>query len=262
MIWRVEVQDKDRIPDSAGRSIHSDIADLKIGTVEDVRVVLIKLAERTAFLKSTHVLLPEQRQALAGEMLDIYAPLANRLGIHPIKWQLEDEAFAILNAEIYQEISRALNSHRQQREGLVTEAIQLLTAKLEEIGTKGMKITGRAKHIYSIYRKMQRKNVGLDQIYDVLAIRILTTNIEDCYATLSAVHEMWDQIPQEFDDYIATPKSNGYQSIHTAVVGPGQKNLEVQIRSFDMHKDSELGVAAHWYYKQGGKKFGIDLSAF
>jgi GTP pyrophosphokinase len=236
---------------------HRHIENLRkmlVTMVEDVRVVLIKLAERTCFLKATSVLPAETRQQIAKEMMDIYAPLSNRLGVYQVKWQLEDEAFSILEPEIYREIANSLDSHQVQREQHIAEAVAQLQAELTKNDFQKFTVNGRAKHIYSIYRKMQRKRVGLEKIYDVLAIRVLTQSIEDCYGILGIVHSFWQQIPQEFDDYIATPKPNGYQSIHTAVIGPQNKNLEVQIRTLDMHRTSELGVAAHWHYKQGGKK--------
>ncbi|MCW5590187.1 MAG: GTP diphosphokinase [Legionellales bacterium] len=225
-----------------------------IAMVEDVRVVLIKLAEQTVNLHAAPLLGEQHCKTIAQETLDIYAPLANRLGVNQIKWQLEDLAFRYFNKEEYHRIAKSLDSKRVEREQFVQEAIDSLHEKIKIEGIEQFEINGRAKHIYSIYRKMQRKKVGINEIYDALAVRVLVENIEDCYAVLGIVHSLWKQIPKEFDDYIATPKPNGYRSIHTAVIGPGQKNLEVQIRTFQMHKESELGVAAHWAYKEGAKK--------
>ncbi len=225
-----------------------------VAMVEDVRVVLIKLAERTIHLRRAPAVGELHCKEIAKEIIEIYAPLANRLGISQIKWQMEDLAFRYQNEAQYRAIAKSLDSRRVEREQYVQEALDILHQKLHEAGIENVEINGRAKHIYSIYRKMQRKHVGIEEIYDALAVRVLTETVEDCYATLGIVHATWTQIPKEFDDYIATPKSNGYQSIHTAVIGPGQKNLEVQIRTHEMHKESELGVAAHWHYKAGGKK--------
>ncbi len=236
-------------------SRHVDnIRKMLVAMVEDVRVVLIKLAERTVTLHAAPNISQEFAQQMAQETLDIYAPLANRLGVNQIKWQLEDLSFRFLMREQYHNIAKSLAARRLERERFVQEALLTLKYKIKEIGIQNVQINGRAKHIYSIYRKMQRKNVGIEEIYDALAVRVLTESIEDCYAVLGIVHATWPQIPKEFDDYIATPKPNGYQSIHTAVIGPGKKSLEVQIRTYQMHGESELGVAAHWHYKQGGKK--------
>jgi GTP pyrophosphokinase len=222
-----------------------------LAMVEDVRVVLIKLAERMTILHIAKNLDDNVRQLIAQETFDIYAPLANRLGIGQLKWELEDLCFRFLNPDAYKELAQLLATKRLDREHYIEHVIETLRAALKDAGLSEMEITGRAKHIYSIYRKMQRKDVDYSKIYDVSAVRVLVTNIEDCYTVLSHVHSLWPQIPAEFDDYIANPKPNGYRSLHTAVIGPEGRNLEVQIRTFTMHQESELGVAAHWKYKEG-----------
>lgn len=240
-----------------GRHNHSQIESLRkmlLAMVDDVRVVLIKLAERACLMHYAKQLDKNSQQQLAQETLDIYAPLANRLGIAEIKWELEDLALRYLNPEVYKEIARALKMRRLEREQYIQQVIAILQEELQRSGIKELEIAGRAKHIYSIYRKMQRKNAQYETIYDVSAVRVLVPTIEDCYSVLSVVHSLWQPIAAEFDDYIATPKSNGYRSLHTAVKGPENFNLEVQIRTFEMHQVSELGVAAHWRYKEGGQQ--------
>jgi GTP pyrophosphokinase len=223
-----------------------------LGIPRDVRVVLIVVADQLHRMRYAKGLPEEQQQAVARQTRDIYAPLANRLGIAQIKWELEDLALRYLNREQYMEIARLLDSRRDERERFIVELIGLLDEKLWANGIKA-EISGRAKHIYSIWRKMQRKAVGFEQIFDVLAVRVLVDEIADCYAALGVVHGLWKHIPGEFDDYIATPKFNLYQSIHTAVIGPEGKPLEIQIRTADMHHHAELGVAAHWRYKENTK---------
>lgn len=222
-----------------------------LAMVEDVRVVLIKLAERTTILHVVQKLDEKIQKQIAEETLDIYAPLANRLGIGQLKWELEDLCFRCLQPTAYKELARLLATRRVDRERYIEQVIQTLHETLKDSGIAQLEITGRAKHIYSIYRKMQRKEVDYGQIYDVSAVRVLVPNIEDCYTVLSHVHSLWQPISEEFDDYISHPKPNGYRSLHTAVQGPEGRNLEVQIRTFVMHQESELGVAAHWKYKEG-----------
>lgn len=225
-----------------------------LAIVQDIRVVLIKLADQ---LQTLRYLVGgedlDMRLRVAIETRDIYAPLANRLGIWQIKWELEDLAFRILNPEIYKKIASLLDEKRIDRGIFIETAISELRDELEAAGIRG-EISGRPKHIYSIYKKMQRKNLGFDAIYDVRAIRVLVEDVKDCYAVLGIVHDIWTPIPGEFDDYIAKPKDNGYSSLHTGVIGPEGKALEVQIRTYDMHRSSEMGVAAHWRYKEGGKR--------
>lgn len=219
-----------------------------VAMVDDVRVGLIKLAERTQAIRGVK-LQPRDRQIkVAREVFDIYAPLAHRLGIGQIKWELEDLSFRYLEPEEYKNIAKLLDEKRISRQEYIDEVVSLLSAQIDKEGLQA-KIDGRAKHIYSIWRKMKRKGVSFDQVYDIRALRVLVSNVSDCYACLGVVHSLWRNIPREFDDYIANPKSNGYRSLHTAVVGPEGKIIEVQIRTHEMHEEAELGVCAHWLYK-------------
>src|SRR5512145_600504 len=220
-----------------------------LGMVEDVRVVLIRLASRTQTLRWFAKNKTEERAAYARETLDIYAPLANRLGIWQLKWELEDLSFRYLEPEVYKRIAGMLDEKRVEREQYIGKAMATLRASLEEMGIKA-EITGRPKHIYSIWNKMRAKQLDFSQLYDVRALRIIVPDVKDCYAALGVVHNLWQPIPKEFDDYVSRPKGNLYQSLHTAVVGPGGKTLEVQIRTEDMHRQAEYGVAAHWQYKE------------
>lgn len=224
---------------------------MMLAIIDDIRVVLIKLAEQTWLIRQAQMHTPEARQQIARDVMNIYAPLASRLGIGQLKWELEDLAFRHLQSEAYKEIAKSLDSRRIDREIYVEQVMKTLRAALENAGLKHVDIMGRAKHIYSIYRKMKRKDVDFSHVYDVIAVRVLTRTVEECYAGLSCVHSLWQQIPSEFDDYISNPKPNGYRSIHTAVIGPQNKNIEVQLRTYQMHEESELGVAAHWKYKEG-----------
>ena len=220
-----------------------------LGMVEDVRVVLIRLASRTQTLRWFAKNKTEERAAYARETLDIYAPLANRLGVWQLKWELEDLSFRYLEPEVYKRIAGMLDEKRVEREQYIGKAMATLRASLEEMGIKA-EITGRPKHIYSIWNKMRTKQLDFSQLYDVRALRIIVPDVKDCYAALGVVHNLWQPIPKEFDDYVSRPKGNLYQSLHTAVVGPGGKTLEVQIRTEDMHRQAEYGVAAHWQYKE------------
>jgi GTP pyrophosphokinase len=224
---------------------------LLLAMAEDVRVVLIKLADRLHNMRTLQHLGPESQRRIARETMDIYAPLANRLGIWQVKWELEDLALSYLEPHAYQELVRLLNEKRENREDYIAKVISILKDELAKAGIKAT-VTGRPKHINSIYRKMQRKRLDFDQIFDMRAVRILVDEEKDCYAALGIVHGLWRHIPKEFDDYIANPKENLYRSLHTAVVGPEGRNLEIQIRTEDMHRHAELGVAAHWRYKEGG----------
>jgi GTP pyrophosphokinase len=224
---------------------------LLLAMAEDVRVVLIKLADRLHNMRTLQHLSSESQRRIAHETMDIYAPLANRLGIWQVKWELEDLSLRYLEPEAYRELVRLLNESREDREDYIARVIKILNAELVKAGIKA-KITGRPKHINSIYRKMQRKRLDFDQIFDMRAVRILVKEEKDCYAALGIVHGLWRHIPKEFDDYIANPKENLYRSLHTAVVGPEGRNLEIQIRTEEMHRHAELGVAAHWRYKEGG----------
>lgn len=222
-----------------------------LAMVDDVRVVLIKLADRLCVLRSSAPISSQMRQHLATEAMEIYAPLANRLGIGFIKWEMEDLAFRYLEPEAYKEIAVALKAKRLERDRYVNLIVEELNKKIKNAKIEHFAVYGRSKHIHSIYRKMKRKNVSVDEIYDATAVRVLVENTEQCYEILSLIHTLWQQLPNEFDDYIIKPKANGYQSLHTAVVGPEDRVFEVQIRTFKMHELAEMGVAAHWKYKEG-----------
>ena len=223
-----------------------------LAMVSDVRVVLIRLASRLATLRHLTAL-PEhpQRLNLARETLDFYAPLANRLGIWQVKWALEDLAFRIAEPATYKEIAGLIASRRAEREGYIEVAIARLAAELAEAGIRAV-VLGRPKHIFSIHQKMQSKAVTFDDLYDVRALRVMVADVKDCYTALGVTHNLWQPIPKEFDDYISRPKGNNYRSLHTAVVGPDNLAIEVQIRTHEMHAHAELGVAAHWRYKEAG----------
>lgn len=222
---------------------------LLLGIAEDVRVVLVVLAERVHLMRSIRDLDPERRTKIARDTQRVYAPLANRLGIWQVKWELEDLSLRYLQPEDYQRLARLLAERRGEREQYIADVIATLHDLFDEAGIEA-EISGRPKHLYSIWKKMQRKSVDITEIFDLRAVRILVQTVADCYAALGLVHGRWKHIPKEFDDYIATPKGNFYQSLHTAVVGPGDKSLEVQIRTHDMHRHAEFGVAAHWAYKE------------
>ncbi|MDX1593777.1 MAG: GTP diphosphokinase [Gammaproteobacteria bacterium] len=221
--------------------------------VEDVRVVLVKLAVRLQAMRGLRDRPEAERRQVAEETRDIFAPLANRLGIWQLKWELEDLAFRYLEPETYQQLARALAERRVDRERYLDEVTGILERELRGHGL-AVDVSSRSKHLYSIWRKMQRKGVGLEEIFDARAIRILVDEVAGCYAALGVVHGLWKHIPREFDDYIANPKPNGYRSLHTAVIGPEGRTLEVQIRTFEMHRKAELGIAAHWRYKEGGRQ--------
>ncbi|WP_374981863.1 GTP diphosphokinase [Pseudomonas solani] len=219
-----------------------------VAMVDDVRVALIKLAERTCAIREVKNADDEKRHRVAREVFDIYAPLAHRLGIGHIKWELEDLSFRYLEPDQYKQIAKLLHERRLDREQYIADVMNQLREELAATGIRS-DISGRAKHIYSIWRKMQRKGLQFSQIYDVRAVRVLVPEVRDCYTALGIVHTLWRHIPKEFDDYIANPKENGYRSLHTAVIGPDGKVLEVQIRTHAMHEEAELGVCAHWRYK-------------
>jgi GTP pyrophosphokinase len=220
-----------------------------LAMVEDIRVVLIKLAERTQTLRALSNAEPEEQQRIARETRAIFAPLANRLGVWQLKWELEDLSLRFLEPELYKKVARLLDERRVDRERYIADVIAQLKGALAQANIEA-EVTGRPKHIYSIINKMKRKRIEFGELYDVRAVRILVKDVADCYASLSVVHELWPSIASEFDDYIAHPKPNGYRSLHTAVTGPRDLALEVQIRTQEMHHDSELGVAAHWRYKE------------
>jgi GTP pyrophosphokinase len=225
-----------------------------LAVAADPRLVVAHLAEQLVQLRDARELSAPERWRLALETREILAPLANRLGVWSLKWELEDLSFRYLETEAYHRIARALAERRVDRERYIEEVCALLQRELHEAGVAAVAVYGRPKHIYSIWRKMQRKQLAFEQLFDVRAVRIVVESIEDCYAALGVVHALWHYIAGEFDDYIATPKDNEYRSIHTAVIGPDDKSLEVQIRSRDMDQYAELGVAAHWRYKEGGAR--------
>jgi GTP pyrophosphokinase len=224
-----------------------------LAMVSDIRVVIIKLAEQLCIMRGIKNINPIERQRIAQETLDIYAPLANRLGIGQLKWELEDIAFHYTNPDTYKHIAKFLAERRIDRENRIHSLIIRLKDKLAKHHIPA-NISGRAKHIYSIYLKMQKKHLDLKDIYDVSAVRVLVDKLDDCYTVLSIVHSLYDHVPDEFDDYIANPKSNGYRSIHTAVIDHEKKHLEVQIRTRNMHDEAEHGLAAHWMYKESDTK--------
>ena len=225
-----------------------------LAMVEDIRVVLIKLAERTQTMRELPGADEGLRHRIARETQDIFAPLANRLGVWQVKWELEDLSFRFLEPELYKKIAKLLDEKRLDRERYINEVMGRLKAELEKNGVHNAEVSGRPKHIYSIYKKMKRKKVDFSEVYDVRAVRVLVEELKDCYTALGVVHGLWQPIPSEFDDYISHPKGNNYRSLHTAVIGPEEKALEVQIRTRDMHNHAELGVAAHWRYKEGGRQ--------
>lgn len=243
-------------------SLRSNITESEIGdqaeklrrmvfaTANDFRVVLIKLAEQLHNMRALDKVDEQQRLEVASETRDIYAPIANLLGVWQIKWELEDLSFRYLENQSYKKIAKSLAEKRVDRENYITKVTDLVKAELDKSGIQA-DVKGRPKHIYSIWKKMHGKNKSFDELFDVRAIRVMVDTVAQCYAVLGAVHGLWKHIPKEFDDYIATPKGNNYQSLHTAVIGPEGKNLEIQIRTYEMHDNSELGVAAHWRYKDG-----------
>ncbi|GAA63940.1 GTP pyrophosphokinase [Pseudoalteromonas sp. BSi20311] len=227
-----------------------NIRRMLLAMVEDVRAVVIKLAEQVCHLRNVKDAAEEERVIAAKETADIFAPLANRLGIGQLKWELEDLAFRYLHPDIYKNIAKQLDDKRLAREAYMADMVEQVKQRLHEAGIKA-EVYGRPKHIYSIYKKMAKKNYEFDQLFDIRAMRIVVERLQDCYGALGIVHTNWRHLNKEFDDYVATPKQNGYQSIHTVVFGPEGKTVEIQIRTHDMHQDAELGVAAHWMYKEG-----------
>lgn len=230
-----------------------------LSMVEDVRAVVIKMAERICTLHAVKEADEETRVIVAHECASIYAPLANRLGIGQLKWELEDLSFRYLHPQTYRRIAEMLDEKRIDREQYIIDIVQKIQGLLDAEHIKA-EVIGRPKHIYSIWKKMQKKQLTFDELFDIRALRIVADRLQDCYAALGTVHTNWKHIPKEFDDYIATPKQNGYQSIHTVIIGPEGKPVEIQIRTQKMHQDAELGVAAHWKYKEGttGKAAGSE----
>lgn len=239
---------------AAGEEAAAQIENLRkmlLAMVQDFRVVFIKLASHTQSLRFLVKSDDERtRQPAARLALDIFAPLANRLGVWQLKWELEDLAFRIVDPDLYKRIARMLDEKRMEREGFIAAATAELSGELTRAGIE-FELSGRPKHIYSIFKKMQRKSLDFAELYDIHALRVMVKDVKDCYAALGIVHHLWTPISKEFDDYIAKPKGNDYRSLHTAVIGPGGKALEVQIRTHEMHRQAELGIAAHWRYKEG-----------
>ncbi len=248
----------DHLPRARERENAESLRKMFLAMINDVRVVLIKLADRLHNMRTLQSMPRERQRAIAQETLEIFAPLANRLGIWQLKWELEDLSFRYLNPEKYREIASKLQQKRSERERYVQQVVEILRDALEKAGISA-EVYGRPKHIYSIWRKMQRKGVDVDKIYDILAVRVLVRTVPECYQALGVVHQLWTPIPHEFDDYIARPKDNMYQSLHTAVVGPNGYPLEVQIRTYEMHRNAEYGIAAHWRYKEPGVKRDLDF---
>jgi GTP pyrophosphokinase len=248
-VQRLEHVRWDRLEQEATENLRK----MFLAIASDIRVVLLALAERVDVMRGLDTRPDAERRSLARETMEVYAPLANRLGIWQMKWELEDLAFRALSPDTYREIKALLADKRTARTQAIDEVIGILRTKLGEVGIAG-RVSGRPKHIYSIYKKMQRKQLGYEQIYDVSAVRVIVDRVEDCYAVLGLVHGTWTPIAGEFDDYIAKPKGNDYRSLHTAVVGPDGKSLEVQIRTQQMHDFNEYGVAAHWRYKEAGSR--------
>jgi len=232
-----------------------------VAMARDIRVILVKLADRTHNMRTLESLTPERQHDIAQETLEIYAPLAHRLGIYWMKSELEDAALRYLHPEVYYQLKRNVAKKRAEREKYIQEVIGILSKRLEENGIEA-DVTGRPKHFYSIYQKMQTQNLLYDQIYDLVAFRVLVDSLRDCYGALGVVHAHWKPVPGRFKDYIALPKQNMYQSLHTTVIGPYGERMEVQIRTHTMHRVAEFGIAAHWRYKGGRRQAEDDAQRF
>ena len=222
-----------------------------LAMAKDIRVIIIKLADRLHNMRTLQSLPPPKQQAIAQETLEIYAPLAHRLGISKMKWDLEDLSLRYLDPPAYRDITDKVQKRRAERERNVDSVIAEVKRRCEAMGLRA-DVSGRPKHFYSIYQKLQRGKEFSD-IYDLIAIRIIVDSVKDCYGAVGIVHSIWTPLPGRFKDYVAMPKTNGYQSIHTTVIGPGGDPIEIQIRTWEMHRTSEYGIAAHWRYKEGGK---------
>jgi guanosine-3',5'-bis(diphosphate) 3'-pyrophosphohydrolase len=234
-----------------------NIRKMMVAMAEDLRVVLIKLADRLHNMRTLDPLPEVKRRKISRETLDIYAPLAHRLGIGQVKWELEDLAFRNLEPEAYEDVVKRIARKRNDRESLVSDLREILARELEKVGIQA-EITGRPKHIYSVWQKMTKENKDFSEIYDLSAIRVHVESVRDCYGVLGVVHSLWKPVPGRFKDYVAMPKSNGYQSLHTTVITHTGEPIEIQIRTHEMHRVAEFGVAAHWTYKEGGKDASFD----
>jgi len=219
--------------------------------VEDIRALLVKLAFRVCKIKKLLRQPTPAAREIGRETLNVYAPLANRLGVAQLKWQLEDLTFRLLEPDTYKRVAKSLEERREDREKFIGDFVELLTGKLRAVGHESIDVVGRPKHLYSIWRKTQRKRVEVTDLFDVRAVRVLVGTVQECYSVLGVVHSNWQHLPGEFDDYIANTKENGYQSLHTAIIGPQGKSVEIQIRTHEMNDEAELGIAAHWRYKEG-----------
>lgn len=238
--------------DSRDEAQSQNLRKMLIAMAKDIRVILIKLADRLHNMRTIEYLSPERQRDKAIETMDIYAPLAHRLGISQVKWELEDLCMKVLEPVKYQQIQRLVSDSRAAREAYLKQVIDQLTHELGEVGIHA-EISGRPKHFYSIYQKMSQKDKDFNEIYDLIALRIIVASVKDCYGALGTVHSMWKPVPGRFKDYVAMPKFNMYQSLHTTVIGPAGRPLELQIRTEEMHRTAEYGIAAHWRYKEGGR---------
>lgn len=250
-----KISDLDLVLDESERKVQVEIIrKMLLAMASDIRIVLIVLVGRSELMMKLKSC-PDAnlRQKIAVETMEIFAPLANRLGVWQIKWELEDLSFKYTYPEQYKKIASLLDETREERLIYIENIKTFLSAQIEENGIQGYQITGRAKHIYSIWKKMRKKNYDFDDLYDIRAVRVLVSEIRDCYTVLGIVHTKYSPVPGEFDDYISNPKPNNYQSLHTCVIGPGNQIIEIQIRTFAMHDHAEYGVAAHWRYKEGGE---------
>ena len=255
------------LSNAQGRSVFGHVAgqqanktrEMLVSIIDDIRVPLIKIAERTCAIRAVKTASPDKKIRVAREVVDVYAPLAHRLGLGNLKWELEDLAFRYLQPEDYADVASLLAEKRRDRQAYIAETIRQVEEQLNALDIEG-EVSGRPKHIFSIWSKMQRKKLSFTEVYDIRALRVLVPTVADCYAVLGWIHSRWENLPSEYDDYIAAPKENGYSSLHTAVIGPEKKILEIQIRTFDMHSAAELGVCAHWRYKSGANVKSTDKS--